>query len=144
MKTLFFLVTLFTCFAAVGQSKDETTIIFRTYLLCRTVFGSKDSLTLENLFAQTSTYGHSNGNVQNRAQAIKSICSNKSNYTDTSISKMTVHITGKTAISRHLFKCNENKPNGIVSKLDFAMTLVWVKEKNVWCLFGRQASFIAF
>jgi len=130
--------------AAVAQSKDEVALLERTYLLSNTVFGTKDSLTLEDLFAKTSTYGHSHGNLQTREEAIKSISSNKSSYTDTAIKNVTAYITGKMAISRHLFKCNENKPNGTVSKLHFAMTLVWVKEKREWRLFGRQASFIAF
>jgi len=144
MKKLLLLITLFVSIAAAAQSKDEQAIIERTYLLSNTIFGTKDSLTLEDLFAKTATYGHSHGNLQTREEAIKAISANKSNYTDTAISKMTVYITGKTAISRHLFKANENKTNGTVSKLDFAMILVWVKEKGKWRLFGRQAAFIAF
>ncbi len=144
MKKLLTILMLLITIAAVAQSKQEQSLIERTYLLGNTVFGTKDSLTLEDLLAKTSTYGHSHGNLQNREEAIKSISANKSSYTDTSITKMTVYINGKTAITRHLFKCNENKPNGTVSKLDFAMTLVWVKEKSKWRLFGRQASFIAF
>lgn len=144
MKKLIPILILLITVSAAAQSKDEKLLIDRTYLLSNTVFGTKDSLTLEDLFAKTSTYGHSHGNLQTREEAIKSISANKSSYTDTSISKMTAYVTGKTAITRHLFKCNENKPNGTVSKLDFAMTLVWVKEKSKWRLFGRQASFIAF
>jgi len=142
--TIFSLLLLLTVTNVKAQSKDEKAIIERTYLLSHTVFGSKDSLTLEDLFAHPSTYAHSHGNLQTREEAIKSISANKSTYTDTVISKMSVYFSGKTAISRHLFKANENKPNGTVSKLDFAMMLVWVKEKGKWRLLGRQASFIGF
>ncbi|MES2776619.1 MAG: nuclear transport factor 2 family protein [Bacteroidota bacterium] len=144
MKKLIPVLLLFIGVAASAQSKDENEVIERTYLLSHTIFGSKDSLTLEDLFAKTATYGHSHGNLQTREEAIKSISANKSRYTDTSITNMTVYFNGKTAISRHFFKANENKPNGTVSKLDFAMILVWVKEKGKWRLFGRQAAFIAF
>ena len=144
MKNFIPLLLLFITISASAQNKDEKTIIERTYLLSHTIFGSKDSVVLEDLFAHPSTYGHSHGNLQTRDEAIKSISANKSNYTDTSITNMSVYFNGRAAISRHLFKANENKPNGTVSKLDFAMILVWVKEKGKWRLFGRQAAFTAF
>ncbi|MEO7313480.1 MAG: nuclear transport factor 2 family protein [Chitinophagaceae bacterium] len=140
MKKIIVILAIFTAIAASAQTRKEQVLIDRTYLLSNTIFGTKDSLTLEDLFARTATYGHSHGNLQTREEAVKAISANKSNYTDTSISKMSVYINGKTAITRHLFKANENKTNGTVSKLDFAMILVWVKEKGKWRLFGRQAS----
>jgi len=139
MKRLFVVLFVAIAFVASAQSKEEKEVVARTYLLSHTVFGTKDSLTLEDLFAKQATYGHSHGNLQTREEAIKGISKNKSNYTDTSVTILKVIIENNTAIVRHLFKGNEHKADGTVSPLNFTMMLVWVKENGKWRLMGRQA-----
>jgi hypothetical protein len=133
-------ILLLGAFIANAQSKDEKELISRTYLLSHTVFGTKDSLVLEGLFAKTTTYGHSHGNLQTRKEAIDGISHNQSTYADTAVSNITV-IFGDddVAIVRHLFKANEIKKDGKITPLNFSMMLVWIKEKGKWKLFGRQA-----
>jgi ketosteroid isomerase-like protein len=139
MKKLLAVILLAFATIANAQSKQEKELIARTYLLSHTVFGTKDSLTLEDLFAKQASYGHSHGNLQTRAEAIKGISQNKSKYTDTSVTILKVIIEDDVAIVRHLFKAKENKPDGTVTPLNFTMMLVWVKEKGKWRLMGRQA-----
>lgn len=139
MKRLFVVLFVAIAFVASAQSKEEKEVVARTYLLSHTVFGTKDSLTLEDLFANQATYGHSHGNLQTREEAIKGISKNKSSYTDTSVTILKVIIENNTAIVRHLFKGNEHKADGTVSPLNFTMMLVWVKENGKWRLMGRQA-----
>jgi len=139
-KVLSIIAFLLAGFVGMAQSKDEKAIVERTYLLSHTVFGSKDSLTLEDLFAKKASYGHSHGNLQTRQQAIASISKNKSKYTDTAVSNIQVLMDDDdVAIVRHLFKAKENKVDGTVTPLNFSMMLVWVKEKKKWRLMGRQA-----
>jgi len=138
-KALFiFVLVLITSFV-FAQSKKEKEVIERTYLLSHTVFGTKDSLTLEDLFAKQATYGHSGGKVESREEAIRNISTNRSNYSDTAVSNIKVIFEDDVAIVRYLFKGNEKKPDGSVSPLNFTMMLVWVKEKRKWRLMGRQA-----
>lgn len=140
MKIVFVFIAMVTVFAANAQSKNEKEIIARTYLLSHTVFGTKDSLTLEDLFAKTATYGHSHGKIQTRREAIDGISHNQSTYTDTAVSNISVIFSDDdAAIARYLFKANEHTKDGKVVPLDFSMMLVWVKEKGKWKLFGRQA-----
>jgi len=139
MKQLLAIIFLSTGLTAAAQSKNEKAIIERTYLLSHTVFGTKDSLTLEDLFASKASYGHSHGNLQTRSEAIAGISRNKSKYTDTAVSNIQVIIEDETAIVRYLFKAKENKVDGTVTPLNFSMMLVWVKEKRKWRLMGRQA-----
>jgi len=139
MKKLFAIIFIITASVSNAQSKHEKELIARTYLLSHTVFGTKDSLTLEDLFAKQVSYGHSHGNLQTRAEAIKGISQNKSKYTDTSLTILKVIIEDDVAIVRHLFKAKENKPDGTVTALNFTMMLVWIKEKGKWKLMGRQA-----
>src|SRR3954464_13648685 len=112
MKKLLVLCLLMVAVAANAQSKKEKELIERTYLLSHTVFGTKDSLTLEDLFAKQVSYGHSHGNLQTRVEAIKGISQNKSKYTDTSVTILKVIIEDDVAIVRHLFKAHENKADG--------------------------------
>lgn len=138
-KTIILTVILLAGFAGFTQSKDEKDLMARTYLLSHTVFGSKDSLTLEDLFAKQSTYGHSHGNLQTRQEAIASISKNKSVYKDTAVKILAVLVEGKTAVVRHLFQAKENKADGTVTPLNLTMLLVWIKEKGKWRLMARQA-----
>src|SRR5204863_3701997 len=113
MKELFVVVAMLSVFAANAQSKGEKQIIAQTYLLSHTVFGTKDSLTLEELFAKTASYGHSHGNIQSRDQAINGISHNQSTYTDTAVSEISVTVAGDdAAIVRHLFRATEHTKEG--------------------------------
>jgi len=141
MKAILFFIFLFSTVLSQAQSKkDEQDLVARTYLLSHTVFGTKDSVVLDDLFAKKLTYGHSHGNLQTREQALKGISQNKSNYTDTAVSNISILFADDdVAIVRYLFKANEHKADGKVTPLNFSMMLVWVKEKKKWRLFGRQA-----
>src|SRR3982751_3424108 len=103
--TLLFIIVFAT---ANAQSRDEKELTEKTYLLSHTVFGTKDSLTLEKLLAKTVSYGHSHGNLQTRDEMIKGVVHNQSKYTDTAVSAIKIFIEDKTAIVRYLFKAKEN------------------------------------
>jgi ketosteroid isomerase-like protein len=139
MKRILVFCFIISALAASAQSKQEKEVITRTYLLSHTVFGTKDSMTLEDLFASQATYGHSHGNLQTREEAIAGISHNKSTYTDTSVTILKVIISDDVAIVRHLFKGKETSKDGKVTPLNFTMMLVWVREKGKWRLMGRQA-----
>src|SRR3954470_10970447 len=100
MKNILVLFLLVVCTSTFAQGKKEKEVIERSYLLSHTVFGTKDSLTLEDLFARQATYGHSHGSLQTREEAIAGISHNKSNYTDTSMKIIKVIINDDVAIVR--------------------------------------------
>jgi ketosteroid isomerase-like protein len=139
MKRSIIVLFLCACHCSFAQGKNERQLLERTYLLSHTVFGTKDSLTLEDLFAKKATYGHSHGNLQTRAEAIAGITNNRSRYTDTSVKIISILIGDDVAIVRHLFKAIETNKDGKQTPLNFTMMLVWVKEKGEWKLMGRQA-----
>ena len=125
--------------AVFGQSAGEAALIERTYQLSSAVFGSRDSVLLEDLFAKKLTYGHSGGKLEARDEALRNILQNRSFYTDTLISDIQVLKAEKAAVVRYRFKAKEHKPDHSVSNLHFSMMLVWIKEKGKWRLMGRQA-----
>src|SRR6478736_9970622 len=104
MKTTLFIASfLFFGLMGFAQSKDEKALIERTYLLSHTVFGTKDSMTIEDLFAKKASYGHSGGKIQTRQEAIEGIVHNKSIYSDTAVSNISITLNDDVAIVRHLF-----------------------------------------
>jgi uncharacterized protein DUF4440 len=139
MKKILLLVALLCSHYVNAQDKNEKLLIEKTYLLSHTVFGSKDSLTLEKLFATQLSYGHSKGKIESRREAIAGISKNTSVYKDTAVNNIKVMISGKVAIVRHLFVAKEHKQDGAIVSLNFTMMLVWVKEKKEWKLMARQA-----
>ena len=138
MKHNLALVFLFFVAAASAQS-DEKELTKKTYLLSRTVFGTKDTVALGKLLAKTVSYGHSHGNVETREEMIKGVARNQTNYTDTLVSNLKLFIADKTAIVHYVFKAKENKKDGSVGDLNLGIMLVWIKENKEWRLMGRQA-----
>ena len=123
-----------------AQSKTTLEVLDRTRLLQNTVFGTKDSMALEDLFAKDATYGHSSGKVEARNEAIRNIVHNKSVYEKTDeIAGYNVTMHDDVAVVRHLFEATEKKEDGSESKLKLSFMLVWVKEKSKWKLLARQA-----
>lgn len=139
MKKLLVLFCLIITVGVNAQSKDEKALVERTYLLSHTVFGTRDSMALEDLFARKASYGHSSGKIETRGEAVAAISKNQSVYTDTSVSNINVMIDKDVAIVRHLFKAKETNKEGKVTPLNFSIMLAWVKQKGKWRLMGRQA-----
>ena len=138
MKYNLVLVFVFFVTAACAQ-RDEKELTQKTHLLSATVFGTRDSLTLKKLLANTVSYGHSHGKLQTRSELIKAISSSQSRYTDTLVSNLKIFIEDKTAIVRYLFNAKEIKKDGSVTDLNLSIMLVWIKDKKEWRLMGRQA-----
>ncbi len=125
---------------ANAQSNDKVQVLARTKLLEQTVFGTKDSLTLEELFAKTMTYGHSSGKIENRDDAIKNIVKNKSVYTKSNdLAGYDVKSNGDSIVTTQIFKATEKKADGTESQLNISIELVWAKEQKKWKVFRRQA-----
>ena len=138
-KYLLLLVCVVCSSFVFAQSKDEIAVLANSRRLHQTVFGTKDSMVLEQLFASALTYGHSNGRIQNRAEAIDGIIHNKSAYTDTSLKSYSVMINDDAAVVRYVMREMETNAEGKTVPLRLAIMLVWVEEKGKWKLFGRQA-----
>src|SRR5918993_1199273 len=100
-KVLFIAAFVIASLSLFAQSKKEQQLIERTYLLSHTIFGTKDSMALEDLFAKKASYGHSGGKVETRQEAVAAISKNKSVYTDTAVSNISVVINDDVAVVRH-------------------------------------------
>ena len=142
MKYTFVILFLLCAAIAFGQpSKKERVVLANSKLLMETVFGTKDSLTLEKLFASTLTYVHSGGNAQTRAEALHGIVNNKSTYIVTSEPQpYNVSASGDSLIVTHPYIATEKKANGTETALNLVIEMVWIKENKDWKLARRKAT----
>jgi ketosteroid isomerase-like protein len=124
-----------------AQNKAMIGAMANAKLLDATVFGTKDSVTLDKLFAKTLSYVHSGGKVENREEALKGIIHNRSVYTQsTEPFPYDVSSRGDSMVVVHVFKANEKKADGTESLLNLSIEMVWIKEKKDWKLARRKAT----
>jgi len=141
MKALLIITFLGLSVYTMGQSKKERIAMKNAELLESTVFGTKDSATLEKLFASKVHYEHSHGQVQTREQAISGIVKNRSVYViSTEPAPYKVETIGDSIFVNKPFKAIEKKANGTESALDFTVTTVWFKEGGVLKMSRRKAT----
>jgi Domain of unknown function (DUF4440) len=129
--------------AIVGnaQKKQVAKVLGNTSLLEQTVFGTKDSATLDRLFASTVKYGHSSGKTETREEAIHNISRNRSVYTkDTALRPYDIWMEGDSARVKQVYKAMEKKADGTENVLNLSIETVWIKEKKDWKLVRRQAT----
>jgi hypothetical protein len=137
------LVILFSLLTVVvySQSKKDLQAMGNSRTLMTAVFGTKDSITVDKLFASSMTYGHSSGKIQTRAEAIHGIITNKSVYTELPGAEgYNVNHVGDSIIVTHIFRATEKKEDGTVSPLNISIAMVWFNEKGKLKLFRRQAT----
>jgi hypothetical protein len=124
-----------------AQKKQMAKVLGKTSLLERTVFETKDSATLDRLFASRVKYGHSSGKIETRAEAIHNISRNRSVYTeDTSLRPYSIWMEGDSARVKRVYKATEKKADGTENALNLSIETVWIKEKKDWKLARRQAT----
>src|SRR5258705_1147802 len=141
MKYLFTIGLLALTITINAQSKETIKVMANARLLDQTVFGSKDSAALDDLFAKELTYIHSSGKTENREEALRNIIHNGSVYTKSPEPfPYSVSSRGDSLVVVHVFKATEKKANGTESALNLSIETVWVKEKKEWKLARRQAT----
>lgn len=141
MKCCLFILCCFLSVSASAQSKQEKQVLANSKLLENTVFGTKDSATLEKLFGSTLSYNHSSGKSENREQAIQAIIHSKSVYVWSDVpAAYDVRSYADSVMVDHVFKATEKKADGTEGKLSINIKQVWKKENGKWKLFRREAT----
>ena len=140
MKKVFLsFILIYLTISIQAQNKEQNDLIKIVEELHQSIFIKKDSSALERIFAKEITYGHSGGKLENRKEAIEDISHNQSTYTNISIDSIDVLFNGKTAVSRYVLKGDETNKNNKLTHLHLNILMTWIKEKNKWKMFARQA-----
>jgi len=140
MKMKLWLVFFFglTLSVATAQSKQEKQVLDRLEMW-RTALLEQDLETLDKVFANEMTYGHSNGHVDTKSSFINTIRDKKEVYKVLNLSDITVSIVGNNALVRNKMTGSVDLADGTVSKPNLGVLQVWNKTKNGWQLLARQA-----
>lgn len=139
MKKLFplaFIVLI--CQVSFAQSSNEAEIWSRVEALTKAIFETKDSTALLDLVSPRVTYGHSVGNIEDKATMVQKAVASKMMYKNIVFEKLSVDVDKKTALVRHLFRATSVE-NGAETPVNLSILQVWKKEKGKWRIWARQA-----
>ncbi|MEI7583283.1 nuclear transport factor 2 family protein [Runella sp.] len=132
---------LITCLSvlntAFAQSKDETAVASAVEALKKAMIDA-DKTALENIAADDLSYGHSAGKIEDKAEFVRAIVSNESDFVTINLTDQTIKIAGNVAIVRHKLAATTNN-NGQPGTAKLSVLLVWQKQKGDWKLLARQA-----
>lgn len=97
-----------------------------------------DKATLEAIASDDLSYGHSTGNLENKAAFVEALVSGASDFKTIDLTEQAVTIVDNTAMVRHKLSAETNN-KGVAGQAKLAVLLVWVKQKGDWKLLARQA-----
>ncbi len=138
MQYLFTIILLVgISFPSFSQSENQKAVFKTVEELCKAMIDA-DKITLEQLAADSLSYGHSSGRVESKIEFIENIVSGKSDFVTIDLSEQTISITKNVAVVRHVLNAttnDEGKPGTVKLKV----LLVFEKEKGNWKLLARQS-----
>ena len=125
--------------AANAQQDARIKDVAKAVECLRQVMISADSVALDKIAADSLSYGHSSGKVQNKKEFIHSFTSGASVFTAIDFTGQTITISGNTAIVRHILSAATNDAGKGPGTVKLGVLLVWVKNGKEWQLLARQA-----
>ena len=138
MKYLYvFALLSLVSFSAVAQSKHNTAVAQAVDKLRKAMIDG-DRAALENIAADSLSYGHSGGAVENKAEFVEHIASGKSDFVTIELSEQTISVVHNVAVVRHTLQASTND-NNKPATVKLKVLLVFQKEKGEWKLLARQA-----
>lgn len=100
--------------------------------------GNRDSLN--NLTSDKLSYGHSNGDMQDKSGFVDSLATHNWGFNQINITdQQVVNIDDNTAIVRQKLYGEAQNKGKAPAKLALGILLVWKKEGDKWLLYARQA-----
>lgn len=140
MKNRNFLSILFAfcTVIAYAQSKNDQHQLNTAVKELYRAMVDKDGKSLENLTAKDLTYGHSSGKIEDKTQYIAAVLNGSFDFNSIVPEKQNIHISGKTAIVRHIFVA-EGTNDGEPTDVRIGVMMTYQKQGGKWKLLARQA-----
>lgn len=138
MRRKLFSLLIFLCAAIPAGAQQAEKSVAAAVENLRSAMISGDRTQLDAIASDKLSYGHSGGNVQNKAEFVEAIASGKSDFVSIDLTGQTITVDGDVALVRHVLsaKTNDDQQPGQVK---LAVLLVWKLEKGNWKLLARQA-----
>jgi ketosteroid isomerase-like protein len=119
--------------AATPEQEVEQAVDQLTQAMWHKDIGQLKALTAENL-----SYGHSSGNIQDKAAFIADIETGRSAFNELKMLNQKIILSGDTALVRNHFSAQAVN-SGKVVPTEIENFQVWQKQHGKWLLIGRQA-----
>lgn len=123
--------------SAVASDTDTAAVANKVEQL-RTAMINGDEKALQQLSSPQLSYGHSSGNIEDKATFIEKIASGKSDFVTMELTDQTISFSGDVALVRHNLNA-DIKDGGVPNKIHLGVLLVWQKHAGEWKLLARQA-----
>ncbi|MBE7179586.1 MAG: nuclear transport factor 2 family protein, partial [Mucilaginibacter polytrichastri] len=127
MRTKFFLYTFFLLSPILALAQPPKAKVEQAVEKLRLAMVSGKKADLEAIASDHLSYGHSHGNVQNKAEFVEAIASGKSDFVAINLSNQTIDIVGQTAVVRHILDADTND-NNKPGKVKLAILLIFQQE----------------
>ena len=141
-KVIFLFVVTFFNVTVFGQSNKQNQVWLKAEALNKAVFETKDSVAINGLVAESVTYGHSTGLIEDKPTMLQNAVHNPDGYKNISFERLSAKPAGKSFIVRYILRGDQIKATETVP-LNLSIIQVWGTEKGQWKLFARQAVKIA-
>lgn len=119
-----------------AQSAEKKVAVAAEYLRQALITGMQSDL--EYITADSLSYGHSSGKLQNKKEFVNTLVTNQSDFVTINITHQTIKVVGETAIVRHNLYAQTND-GGVSGEVKLGIMLVFVNQKGEWKLLARQA-----
>lgn len=93
---------------------------------------------LSTLVADSLSYGHSSGKVEDRAEFMRALLSGDSDFKTINLSEQRITLVNDVALVRHVLQA-ETLNKGVAGTANLSVLLVWVYQRGSWKLLARQA-----
>jgi ketosteroid isomerase-like protein len=123
---------------ASAQSQPDASGVEQSVEELRKLMVNPDKQTLEAIFADQLTYGHSDGRVQTKQENVDGLINQRSVFHSITLSNQTVLISGDVAVVRHRSEADAVS-NVKPARPDIRVLQVWQKQGDSWRLLVRQA-----
>lgn len=140
MRNLLILVPMFLLGLGLAgaQSTDEKAVAAGVELFRKTMV-DPDQQTFDRLIAESLSYGHSSGLIEDKQTCIASMISGKFNFESLALTDQTIEVVDSVAVVRHTFFAHTHDAGKDPGIINLKVLMVWHKKNNQWRLLARQA-----
>lgn len=120
--------------SSAADKKDVTETVEALYK----AMVEKDGKSLEKLTAESLSYGHSSGTLENKSEYIDAVLKGPFDFISIDPAEQSIYFSEGTAIVRHFFVAkgiNDGEP----ADVRIGALLVFQKQNGQWKLLARQA-----
>ena len=122
----------------IKDSTNDAATVAEAVENLRQLMVSPNEEGLEAIVAEELHYGHSDGDIEDKATFIATLVNKKSDFLFIELSQQTINIYGETAVVRHVLKA-ATFDDQISRNIQLLILSVWNRQMGNWKIVARQA-----